>query len=79
MLQTAQAENLQVIGALTQIRKEWQGAANGISLLDVKGTVGLILADMLNHLHLSADLQVQVLGHDLFQELQEFLSTSDKN
>lgn len=79
MLQTAQNETIQVIGALTLIRQEWQDAANGNSLLEIEGNVGLMLADRINHLHLPSDLQAKVLGNELFQDVQDFLNTVGKN
>jgi hypothetical protein len=78
MLQTAQPETLQVIGALKQIRQEWQEAANGTSLLEIEGNVGMMLADMINYLHLPTEVQMKVLGNELFSELQEFLGTTTK-
>ena len=79
MFQIAQINTHQVIGALTQIRQEWQDAANGNSLLETEGNVGLILADMINHLHLPSETQATILGNELFHELQDLLSTTNKN
>ena len=79
MFQTAQMSTHQVISALTQIRQEWQDAANGNSLLETEGNVGLILADMINHLHLPSEMQATILGNELFHELQDLLGNTNKN
>lgn len=53
--------------------------ANGNSLLEIEGNVGLILTDMINHLHLPSEMQATILGNELFHELQDLLSTTNKN
>ena len=73
MLQTPQTQSLPKVHALVNIREEWQTAVGNSSLLEVESNLGLLLADILNHLNLPTDLQVQVLGHDLFQEMKELL------
>jgi len=79
MLQTLKDQPLQFVNALTDIREEWQAAARGTSLLEVESNLGLLLADILNHLNLPIDLQVTVLGNDLFHEMKDLLKNSSRN
>jgi hypothetical protein len=65
----------QIIGAISKLREEWQEIADGASLVELKGSVGLLLADLALALGLSPDEQVQVLGEKLANELQEVLLT----
>ena len=58
---------------LSTLRQEWQEAANGNSLLNVEGNIALILADLINSFGLTPNEQSQVLGADLFGEIQELL------
>lgn len=74
MLQTLSQTNSQIISSLTAVRQEWQQAAAGASLLEMEANVGLMLADLVNSLGLSIQEQNQVLGQDLFAEVQEILS-----
>jgi hypothetical protein len=67
-----------IVGALASIRKEWQDAAFGDSLLSIEGNVGLILADLINGLGLPVDVQVEILGADLFREMQDLLTVSSQ-
>ncbi len=76
MLNIVTATPPHVVEVLAQVRTEWQNAANGISLLETEGNVGLILADIVNCLGLSADEQTRVLGQPLFNELNELLTTT---
>ena len=54
---------------LARIRMEWQVAIDGASLVEVKASVGLLLADVVKALQLGPDEQVTVLGEDLLKEL----------
>ena len=67
------------IFVLSTLRQEWQGAAEGESLLDVEGNVGLIFADLVNSLGLSTHEQSVVLGPELFNEMREVLATPHQN
>ena len=49
------------------------------SLLSMSGSVGLILADLVKGLDLSTDVQIEILGADLFQEVQNKLNNSNQN
>jgi hypothetical protein len=64
-----------IISTLTRLRLEWQEATNGASLLETNGKIGLILADLINGFGLDLNDQCQILGNDLFLELQDFLYT----
>ena len=79
MLQTSLNQQLHLVGALANLRKEWQTAAGNASLLSIRGSVGLILADLVNGLGLPTDIQIEILGADLFQEIQNKLNGSNRN
>ena len=55
--------------ALRRIRQEWQEAADGQSLLVVKSSVGLLLADICEALCLDKQERKDVLGEELLTEL----------
>jgi len=74
MLQTSLTHKAQPVSVLASLRQEWQEAANGQSLLDVEGNVALMLADLVNSFGLSVHEQAQVLGSELFNEVQEMLA-----
>ena len=74
MLQTPLTNQPQLVSVLALLRQEWQEAANGQSLLDVEGNVALMLADLVNSFGLATHEQAQVLGPDLFNEVQEMLT-----
>lgn len=79
MLQAIDPPQSHIISALARVRQEWQDAAQGDSLLSIEGNVGLILADLVNGLELSAEIQIQILGADLFREVQFLSNTPDQN
>ena len=79
MFQTQQTQSLDVVSALECIRQEWQDAAGSSSLLEVESNLGLLLADVINHLNLSVDVQTRILGNDLFQEMKDLLRNPTKN
>ena len=68
-----------VVGPLANLSKEWQAATGDSSLLNTEGNVGLILADLVNGLDLPTDLQAEVLGDELYRELQELLDAANSN
>lgn len=71
--QTSITPHPQLVAALTRIRQEWQDAADGKSLLEVEGNIGMLLADLINSVDLPVAEQAQVLGPKLFLEIQDFL------
>lgn len=80
MLNAASNSNrFEFVESLARIREEWQAAANGDSLLDLEGNVGLFFADIVNGLGLRSDEQAKVLGPTLFQEMQELLNSPKVN
>ena len=79
MLQNPVTPHFQLVTTLSRIRQEWQDAADGKSLVEVEGNMGMLLADLLNGISLGTSEQVQVLGKDLFQELQDFLRSPVRN
>lgn len=68
-----------IISTLTRLRLEWQEATNGTSLLETDGKIGLVLADLINSFGLDVSDQCQILGNDLFLELQDFLYAPKDN
>lgn len=79
MLQTSATPRFQIVTTLSRIRQKWQDAADGKSLVEVEGNMGMLLADLLNGIGLGTSEQVQVLGTDLFQEMQDFLQSPVRN
>lgn len=53
---------------LSVLRKEWEQAAEGDSLINVPASVGLLLFDVTARLGLTQEEQAQVLGDQLFRE-----------
>ena len=80
IIQSRFIHNVEVIEALTHMRQEWEQAADGDSLLKVKGSVGLLLADFANVLRLTHEEQSMVLGETMISQLQDILvtTTTDK-
>ena len=66
----------QIIDALAKVRQEWEQAASGDCLIDVKGSVGLLLADLVVAIGLEPSEQVEALGADLVDEMQGILMTN---
>lgn len=66
---------MQLVTVLAHIRREWQEAPSGKSLLEVEGNMGVLLADLINNISIPLEEQVQVLGTELFQEMQDLLKS----
>lgn len=64
----------QMIDALTNVRLDWELAANGKSLLHHEGAVGLILFDIVTKLNVPLEEQRFLLGPVLFDEIAEFVT-----
>jgi hypothetical protein len=79
MLNVTPNKHIQVISILSKFRQEWQEAANGKSLLEVEGNIGMVLADLVNSFGLSTHEQSIVLGSQLFEEMHEVLYLKSKN
>ena len=62
-----------IVSTLSRLRQEWQQATDGASLLETSGNIGFVLANLINGLGLHVDVQRQVLGNELFHELNDFL------
>lgn len=69
----------QIVSTLSRLREEWQEATPGASLLEIDGNIGLILADLINGFGLNAEGQYQILGSELFSEIQDFLYSPKQN
>jgi len=57
-----------MLEGLSVLRQEWEGRANGDSLIDLSGSVGLMLFDVTALLGLTPEEQTVVLGDRLYQE-----------
>jgi hypothetical protein len=79
MFQSPSTQRFQLVSTLTHIREEWQEAAGSSSLIEVEGNVGMLLADVINGVGLRHDERIQVLGADLFREMQDFLNSPAHN
>jgi hypothetical protein len=79
MLQNPSTSRFQLVVTLSRIRREWQDAADGKSLIEVEGNMGMLLADLVNGIGMGTPEQIQVLGKDLFQEMQDFLQSPVRN
>lgn len=62
-----------VVTALTQLRQDWQDAADR-SLISINGNVALLLVDVAMSIGLNTVEQLQILGVELAQELEEILA-----
>ena len=56
------------VAALATIRREWEVAAEGESLVQVQTSVGLLLLDVAAKLGLTQEEQKSVLGARLYRE-----------
>ncbi|HEY5729506.1 MAG TPA: hypothetical protein VIS72_05605 [Anaerolineales bacterium] len=79
MLHASSTQRFQLVGTLTRIREDWQEATGKLSLIEVEGNMGMLLADLINGIGLGTDEQIQVLGTALFQEMQDFLKSPIQN
>ena len=61
---------------LAVLRKEWEAAAEGDSLVDVSASVGLMLRDIATHFGLTPEERVLFLGARLDQEAIALLQDS---
>ena len=68
-----------VINSLANIRKEWESATEGESLVDVQSSVGLLLFDVVMALGLNRIEQEQVLGSKLRREVIRNLKPNNNN
>ncbi len=75
-----QLERDQVVGALAQLRQSWERVAEdeGCSLIDISGSVGLILGEVVLLLNLSSSEQRMVLGDQLRKDFLKVLRTSKR-
>jgi hypothetical protein len=68
-------ERTRMVLALAELREEWQRAVKGGSLLKVETPVGLLFADIVEKLNLTAQERYAVLGGKLINEVNAFLET----
>ena len=62
----------QLVRALARVRLEWQEAAGENSLIEMDGSVGLLLAAIARSMGLTPLEQLEALGRDMVEELQAF-------
>ena len=62
------------IDVISRIREEWEEVAEGESLVDVKGSVGMLLAEIAEALGLSPEEQRAALGAKLFEDVSRLLN-----
>jgi len=65
-----------VIASLIGIREEWEVAAEGQSLVNTKGSVGLLMFDLVSAIGLTQEEKTQVLGDQLLGDVQDKISIS---
>ena len=68
-------ERTRLVLALAELRKEWQAAVKGATLLEVKTPVGLLFNDIANRLQLSPQERHVLLGGELINDVESFLET----
>ena len=64
----------QMLESLASLRQDWEKTANGESLLQIEGSVGLILYDFAAKLNLGVEERQLLLGVSLSEELSAFLA-----
>lgn len=62
-----------VVSGIAHLRREWEKSAEGESLTNIQGNVGLVLVDVVNVLGLTPDEQAKVLGSHLYREVLPYL------
>ena len=67
------SQRVQIVQALAEFRREWQGAVEGKSLLEVEVPVGLLLSDIADRLGLNSQERYAVLGGKLVNQVNSFL------
>jgi hypothetical protein len=72
--QTTSSTQPKIIEVLAALRSEWENAANGQSLVNVNGSIGLILFDIIGRLGLSSEDTSVLLGSKLSTELTELMA-----
>ena len=59
----------QVVQSLGEFRREWQQMVDGQNLVDVKASIGLILADIADRLELNSQERHAMLGGQLINQI----------
>jgi hypothetical protein len=62
-----------VVDAIAHLRTEWEQGIEGESLMDMKTSIGLLLADLSATLSFTPEEQVQALGQNLVNNLQSIM------
>ena len=71
MLKQIDLDRSKVIEGLSQIRHEWEQELDGISLIEIEGNVGLLLADIADAIGLTQGEQDAALGRKLHQAVKK--------
>ena len=67
------SDRARIVQALADLRREWQEALAGSSLLDAPAPVGLLLSDIADRLELSPQERHVMLGGKLINEVNAFM------
>jgi len=59
----------QVVQSLADLRREWQKAVDGKSLIEIESPVGLLLADIADRLELNPQERYAMLGGKLINQV----------
>ena len=65
----------QMVNGLARFRTDWEELANGESLIDVEGSVGLNLADVVKALGFTPSEASAVLGAELSNDVEGFIES----
>jgi hypothetical protein len=64
-------ERDRIVTGLAHVRREWEGATDGSSLVEALGSIGLILVDISDAIGLTSDEKTRALGSKLLKEAKE--------
>lgn len=71
--QTDMLPRSRVVGALVELRQAWEENADGISVIDLHASVGLLLYDVAEMIGLSARERLTVFGEVVSEEIEQEL------
>lgn len=72
------SERTRLVLALAELRKEWQLAVTGATLMEIEVPIGLLFNDIANRLQLSSQERHVLLGGELINEVDRLLETRVK-
>ncbi len=65
-----------LVDTMAVIRREWQEATQNGNLLDVSGSIGFLLVDLVDSLDFTREEKVKALGGFLYKWVESFLDNS---